>query len=69
MDEEDVVTVAAKAGDVLMFGPYTAHASFENTSPTYRRVLINGYAQPGANNREYPGRGACRKLFVYRARL
>ena len=67
--EEDVVTVAAKAGDVLMFGPYTAHASFENTSPTYRRVLINGYAQPGANNREYPGRGACRKLFVDRARL
>ena len=65
--EEDVVTVAAKAGDVLMFGPYTAHASFENISPTYRRVLINGYAYPGANRREYPGDGACRTLTVDRA--
>ena len=62
--EEDVVTITAKAGDVLMFGPYTAHASFENVSPAYRRVLINGYAYPGANHREYPGDGACRRLVV-----
>lgn len=62
--EEDVVTIAAAPGDTLFFGPYTAHASFENTSSTYRRVFINGYAYPGANRREYPGDGAGRRLRV-----
>lgn len=62
--EEDAVTIAAKAGDVLFFGPYTAHASFENTSHHYRRVFINGYAYPGANHRVYPGDGAGRTLSV-----
>ena len=59
---EDAVTIAAQPGDTLFFGPYTAHASFENTSSQYRRVLINGYASPGANRREYPGDGAGRRL-------
>ena len=62
--DEDVVTIAAQPGDTLFFGPYTAHASFENTSPSYRRVLINGYAYPGANNRVYPGEGSGRRLTV-----
>ena len=62
--ESDAVTIHARPGDTLFFGPYTAHASFENTSPTYRRVLINGYAYPGANNRVYPGDGAGRTLVV-----
>jgi len=62
--EEDAVTVHAKAGDTLFFGPYTAHASFENTSDCYRRVFINGYAYPGANARVYPGDGAGRTLKV-----
>jgi hypothetical protein len=48
----------------LFFGPYTAHASFENTSDRYRRILINGYAFPGANRRIYPGDGAGRRLTV-----
>lgn len=60
--EEDVVTIEADPGDALFFGPYTAHASFENTSARYRRVLINGYASPGANHRDYPGGGAGRRL-------
>src|SRR5436190_22578293 len=47
--ERDAVTILAQPGDTLFFGPYTAHASFENTSDSYRRVLINGYASPGAN--------------------
>ena len=62
--DEDVVTVTAAPGDTLFFGPYTAHASFENRSSDYRRVLINGYAYPGANNRVYPGDGAGRTLTV-----
>ena len=39
---EKAVTIAAEPGDTLFFGPYTVHASFENTSDRYRRVLING---------------------------
>ena len=60
--DEDAVTISAAPGDVLFFGPYTAHASFENRSDHYRRVLINGYAYPGANHRVYPGDGAGRRL-------
>jgi len=61
---EAAVTIAAQPGDTLFFGPYTAHASFENTSPRYRRVLINGYASPGANRRDYPGSGVGRRLLA-----
>lgn len=56
-DESKVVTITAPAGSLLLFGPYTAHASFENKTNTSRRVLINGYAYPGANHRIYPGSG------------
>ncbi|MEO0425541.1 MAG: phytanoyl-CoA dioxygenase family protein [Pseudomonadota bacterium] len=62
--EEDAVTILAEPGDTLFFGPYTAHASFENTSSQYRRVLINGYAYPEANKRVYPGEGSGRRLTV-----
>ena len=62
--EEDVITITAAPGDVLFFGPYAAHASFENTSDSYRRVLINGYAYPGANGRIYPGSNAGRTVSV-----
>lgn len=63
-DPETAVTLEAKAGDTIFFGPYTVHASFENTSDQYRRVFINGYAYPGANNRIYPGEGAGRLLSI-----
>lgn len=61
-NESDIVTVTASAGSVLFFGPYTAHASFENHSQSSRRVLINGYAYPGANHFVYPGEGSGRRL-------
>jgi hypothetical protein len=60
--DKQAVTIGARPGDVLFFGPYTVHASFENTSQHYRRILINGYASPGANGRVYPGDGAGRRL-------
>jgi len=60
----EAVTILAEPGDTLFFGPFTAHASFENKSKLYRRVFINGYAYPGANRRQYPGDGAGRSIVV-----
>lgn len=62
VDVSRAVPVTGRAGDVLFFGPYAVHGSTPNESPWPRRVLINGYAAPGANKRFYPGRGACRTL-------
>jgi ectoine hydroxylase-related dioxygenase (phytanoyl-CoA dioxygenase family) len=62
VDETRANTVTGRAGDVLLFGPYAVHGSRANTSTASRRVLINGYAAPGANGRVYPGRGAGRVL-------
>ena len=63
-EDDAAVTIAAQPGDTLFFGPYTIHASSENTSDRYRRILINGYASPGANRRVYPGDGAGRRLIA-----
>lgn len=46
-----------RAGSVVFFGPYTIHGSEPNRSDRPRRVLINGFAYPGANRRVYPGAG------------
>lgn len=62
VDASRAVSVTGQAGDVLIFGPYAVHGSTPNHSTKPRRVLINGYAAPGANKRFYPGRGACRVL-------
>ena len=62
VDRSRAVSVTGRAGDVLFFGPYAVHGSMPNLSNKPRRVLINGYAAPGANKRVYPGRGACRVL-------
>jgi ectoine hydroxylase-related dioxygenase (phytanoyl-CoA dioxygenase family) len=62
VDASRAVPVIGAAGDVLVFGPWAVHGSTPNRSARPRRVLINGYAAPGANGRHYPGRGACRTL-------
>lgn len=62
VDASRSIPVIGRAGDVLFFGPYAVHGSHPNQSNKPRRVLINGYAAPGANRRYYPGRGACRVL-------
>lgn len=51
-------------GDMVLFHPYCIHASTKNVSSTPRRVLINGYAYPGANHKKYPGEGSGRRLNV-----
>lgn len=62
VDASRAVLVTGRAGDVLFFGPYAVHGSTPNRGAAPRRVLIDGYAAPGANKRVYPGRGACRVL-------
>lgn len=62
-DESQAVTVTGSAGSVLFFGPYAIHGSTANESAVPRRVLINGYAYPGANGRVYPGVGSGRTLY------
>ena len=51
-------------GDAVLFHPYCIHASTKNISSTPRRVLINGYAYPGANHKKYPGEGSGRRLNI-----
>ncbi|MES2801317.1 MAG: phytanoyl-CoA dioxygenase family protein [Bdellovibrionota bacterium] len=51
-------------GDIVLFHPYVIHASTKNVSSTPRRVLINGYAYPGANHKKYPGEGSGRRLNI-----
>lgn len=62
IDVSAAVTITGVCGSVLFFGPYAVHGSTANTSDQPRRVLINGYAYPGANGRVYPGEGAGRVL-------
>ncbi len=57
VNRDKAITITAKPGTVLFFGPYTVHCSFVNESEYSRRVLINGYAYPGCNGRVYPGSG------------
>lgn len=61
-DPPGTVLIEGDPGDVLFFGPYAVHGSGPNEGTTPRRVLINGYAHPGANHRVYPGEGAGRRL-------
>ena len=51
-------------GSLALFGPYTVHGSYPNKSKEARKILINGYASPGANFKKYPGCGLGRPLTV-----
>lgn len=44
-------------GDAVVFGPFVIHGSAPNPGPGSRRLLLQGYALPGANGRIYPGCG------------
>lgn len=61
--EQDAVELHLSSGDLALFGPYTIHSSKINQDVGPRRILINGYAYPGANKKIYPGEGAGRLLF------
>lgn len=64
IEKMEKVSLNLQPGDLALFGPYTIHSSSVNLSDSPRRVLINGYAYPGANSRLYPGVGLGRELAV-----
>lgn len=66
IEKSEIVTPTMQAGDVLLFGPLAIHGSLANHSSRSRRMLLNGYAYPGANSRVYPGDGAGRRLHCAR---
>ena len=55
VDEDRQVVPLPNRGDLLLWHPYTIHGSKPNTSKQVRRILINGYAYPGATRRTYAG--------------
>ena len=55
VDEDRQVVPLPNRGDLLLWHPYTIHGSKPNTSKQARRILINGYAYPGATRRTYAG--------------
>ena len=72
-DKKEIVKIAEsservvpllKAGDIVLFGPYTIHGSLPNTSDKSRYAFINGFALPGANKRVYPGEGSGRLIVL-----
>ena len=64
VDHSEAVSLTLKPGSLALFGPYTIHGSLPNESESPRFVLINGYAYPGANRKEYPG-DSVRSLKVF----
>ena len=55
VDESRQVTPLPNRGDLLLWHPFAIHGSNPNTSQQPRRILINGYAYPGATQRRYAG--------------
>jgi len=66
-DINSAVPLLMEPGDVAFFHPYAIHGSEPNLSKGPRRVFINGFAYPGANQKKYPGRGAGRTVYLKHA--
>ncbi len=49
-------------GDTVLMHPRLIHGSWPNESNEFRRILINGFSSPGANNRQYPGTGSAKRI-------
>lgn len=61
-DPDDAVTLTLSPGDVALFGPFVIHGSGPNESDHPRRLFLNGFAHPEANERDYPGVDANRRV-------
>lgn len=56
-EERAPVPLLLSPGSLVFFGPFLVHGSRANRGTRPRRALVNGFARPGANLREYPGCG------------
>lgn len=63
-DLSSAVPVLMQPGDIAFFSPYAIHGSQPNNSKGPRRVFINGFAYPGANQKKYPGQGSGRTVYL-----
>lgn len=59
---DEAFPLELNVGDVLFMHPHTVHSSEPNNSSQIRRLLINGFSCPGANNGDYPGVGSAKKI-------
>lgn len=56
------IPVLLAPGDTVLLHPQLLHSSEANQSLHSRRVLLNGFSYPGANHRNYPGRGSAQRI-------
>jgi ectoine hydroxylase-related dioxygenase (phytanoyl-CoA dioxygenase family) len=63
-DIKSAIPLLMQPGDVAFFSPYAIHGSQPNNSNGPRRVFINGFASPGANQKKYPGHGSGRTVHL-----
>ena len=55
--DAEPVNLELAPGDAALFGPFVIHGSGPNRSASPRRLFLQGYTVPGANQRLYPGCG------------
>ncbi len=63
-DRSAAIPMRLEPGDLMLLSPFTIHGSGPNAGTTRRRVFINGFASPSANQRDYPGCGVGLRLNV-----
>jgi ectoine hydroxylase-related dioxygenase (phytanoyl-CoA dioxygenase family) len=60
--QAEQVPLIMSPGDVAFLHARLVHASWPNTSAHSRLMFLNGYSYPGANHREYPGKGSTKRI-------
>lgn len=59
---DKAVPLVLNSGDIVFMHPYLVHGSKPNESTKTRRIFINGFSYPGANNQPYPGEGSAQRI-------
>ncbi len=59
---EKQIPLLMNPGDVAFMHPCLVHGSWPNKSSQSRRMFINGFSFPGANNKDYPGVGSSKRI-------
>lgn len=62
LDQEVVVLSGLEPGDTVFMHPDVLHMSQINQSDVSRIMFINGFSHPGANHKQYPGKGSAQEV-------